>query len=157
MGILNRFFGKRQKSDSSEAQVKLNTPMVPSPTQIKTVYSFVGTTTIMLDLNTTTGKTMVQQIFPFACQKLRQGSPEFNRLYSQVERENTPHVQGTGMATSPKYFVDAFSYWLKSKGGIDIKDAGRKRKICVFCGNAQNPQNGCSFEWGVLIYFDIEK
>jgi hypothetical protein len=129
--------------------------MVPSPTKIRTVYSFVAAT-IMLDLNTPMGKAMVQQIYPYACQNLRQGNPEFNRLYSQVERENTPHVLGTGMATSSEYFTAAFLDWLESSG-INIKYTNRKRKICVFCGDAQDPQNGLSFKWGVLIYFDIEK
>ena len=129
--------------------------MVPSPIKIKSVYSFVAAT-IMLDLNTPMGKAMVNQIHPYACQNLRQGNPEFNRLYSQVEKENTPHMLGTGMATSIEGFTDAFLDWLKSKG-INIKDANRKRKICVFGGNAQNPQNGLSFKWSVLIYFDIEE
>jgi hypothetical protein len=129
--------------------------MVPSPTKIKTVYSFVAAT-IMLDLNTPMGKAMVQQIFPYACQNLRQGNPEFNRLYTQVERENTPHVQGTGMAASSEHFAEAFSAWLKSRG-INITDADKKKKISVFGGDAQNPQNGLSFAWSVLIYFDIEE
>lgn len=129
--------------------------MVPSPTKIKTVYSFVAAT-IMLDLNTPMGKAMVEQIHPYACQNLRQGNPEFNRLYSQVERENTPHVLGTGMATSSEGFHDAFSDWLKSTG-VNITDADRKGWTAVFGGDAQNPQTGLSFKWGVLIYFDIEE
>lgn len=128
--------------------------MVPSPIKIKTVYSFVAAT-IMLDLNTPMGKAMVEQIFPFACQNLRQEKPEFDRLYSQVERENTPHVQGSGMAASSEGFVGAFSAWLKSRG-INITDADRKKKISVFGGDAQNPQDGSSFKWSVLIYFDME-
>lgn len=129
--------------------------MVPSPTKIKTVYSFVAAT-IMFDLNTPMGNAIVEQIHPYACQELRQGSPEFNRLYSQVERENTPHVLGTGMATSSEGFADAFLHWLKSRS-INIKATDRERKICIFSGDAQNPQTGLSFKWGVLIYFDIEK
>lgn len=125
--------------------------MVPNPAKIKTVYSFVAAT-IMLDVSTPMGKAMVDQIHPFACQSLRQENPEFNRLYSQVERENTPHVLGTGMATSPEGFSGAFLDWLKSEGTI-IKDADRKDKIYVFGGDAQNPQNGRSFAWCVLFYF----
>ena len=128
--------------------------MGANPAKIKTVYSFVAAT-IMLDLKTTMGKAMVQQIFPFACQNLRKGNPEFSRLYSQVERENTPHVQGTGMSASVEGQGEAFLHWIKSKG-VDIHDAEKKRKICIFGGNAQNPQNGLSFAWGVLIYFDLE-
>ncbi|KPK04551.1 MAG: hypothetical protein AMJ56_17245 [Anaerolineae bacterium SG8_19] len=124
-------------------------------TKIKTVYSFVAAT-IMLDLNTPMGKAMVQQIFPYACQNLRQGNAEFNRLYNQVESENTPHVQGAGMAKSSKHFAEAFSVWLKSRG-INITDSDKKKKISVFGGDAQNPQNGLSFQWGVLLYFDIEE
>jgi hypothetical protein len=128
--------------------------MVPGPTKIKGVYSFVAAT-IMLDLSTPMGNAMVQQILPYACQNLRQGNPEFNQLYSQVERENTPHVQGTGMSTSVEGFIGAFTSWLKSRG-ISIKDIDRKKKISVFSGDAQNPQNGLSFKWAVLIYFDLE-
>jgi hypothetical protein len=128
--------------------------MAPSPTKIKGVYSFVAAT-IMLDLSTPMGNAMVQQIFPYACQNLRQGNPEFNRLYSQVEKENTPHVQGTGMAASVEGFTAAFLSWLKSRG-LNIKDVDKKKKICVFGGDAQNPQTGLSFKWAVLIYFDLE-
>ena len=88
--------------------------MVSDP-KIKTVYSFVAAT-IKLDLNTPMGKAMVQQIRPYACQQLRQGNPEFNRFYNQVEKENTPHVIGTGMAASSEHFAEAFSAWLKTKG-----------------------------------------
>ena len=127
--------------------------MVTNP-KIKTIYSFVAAT-IMLDLNTPTGKAMVQQMHPYACQNLRQGNPEFNRLYTQVERENTPRVLGTGMAASPNGFAEAFSAWLKSKG-VNISDADRKKNISVFGGDAKNPQTGLSFKWSVLIYFDME-
>ena len=126
--------------------------MVTNP-KIKTVYSFVAAT-IMLDLNTPMGKAMVQQMHPYACQNLRQGNPEFNQLYSQVERENTPHVLGTGMAASPDGFAEAFTVWLASKG-VSITAADRQKRISVFGGNAQNPQTGLSFKWGVLIYFDM--
>ncbi len=128
--------------------------MVPSPIKIKTVYSFVAAT-IMLDLNTPMGKAMVEQIFPFACQNLRQDKPEFDRLYSQVEREDPPHVQGTGMAASED-LTGAFLAWLNSRG-IDINDDDKKKKISVFGGDAQNPQDGSSFKWCVYLYFDIEK
>lgn len=123
--------------------------------KIKTVYSFVAAT-IMLDLNTSMGNSMVQQIHPYACQNLRNGNPEFSRLYDQVERENTPHVLGTGMAASPEGFVEAFFAWLKSKS-IKITDPNRKKKISVFSGDAKNPQTGLSFKWCVTIYFDMEQ
>ena len=129
--------------------------MVPSPTKIKTVYSFF-VATIMVDPNTPMGNAIVEQAHPYACQQLRQGDPEFNRLYSQVERENTPHVLGTAMATSPEAAADSFNHWLKSKG-IDIKATDRKGKFAIFSGDAQNPQTGLSFTFHVLMYFDFEK
>jgi len=129
--------------------------MIPSPTKIKTVYSFVGAT-IMLDLNTPMGKTIVQQIHPAVCQYLRQGNPEFNQLYSQVERENTAHVLGTGMSESTKGITDAYLDWLKSRG-IDSKDKSKEGKHFVFSGDGKDPQNGLSFAFTVYIYFDFEE
>jgi len=123
--------------------------------KIKTVYSFIAST-IKLDLDTPAGEAIVQEIHPYACEKLRQENPEFDRLYSQVERENTPHMLGTGMATSPEGFAEAFSDWLKSKG-VDIADADKEKKLSVFSGEAQDPESGLSFKWSVLFYFDIEE
>ena len=155
MSFIDRLFGrKKEYSSEVKSSAKEKIQIVPSSDRIKTVYSFVGAT-IMLDLNTPMGKAMVQQIFPYACQQLRQGNPEFNRLYSQVERENTPHIQGTGMAASSKHFAETFIAWLQSRG-INISEADKKKKISVFGGDAQNPQNGLSFTWAVLFYFDLE-
>ena len=120
---------------------------------IKTVYSFIAST-ILLDLNSPMGKAMVQQIHPYACQNLQKNNREFKKLYRQVEKENTPHVLGTGMAASVDGFAEAFSTWLKSQG-VNITDADRKGKTFVFGGDAQHPQTGLTFKWSVLIYFDL--
>jgi len=60
------------------------------------------------------------------------------------------------MAASSEHFVEAFSVWLKARG-INITDADKKKKISFFSGDAQNPQNGLSFTWCVLLYFDISE
>ena len=119
--------------------------------KIKTVYSFIGTTNILLDLNSQFGKAVFQQVLPYACQNLRKENSEFDQLYKKVEIEQTPNVFGTGMVHSSADFTNVFVDWLKTKG-INIDNNNRK-KISVFAGNAQNPSDGRSFEWCVLIYF----
>lgn len=124
--------------------------------KIKKVYSFIGAT-ILLDLATPMGKAIIQQIHPYACQQLSQGNSEFRQLYRQVEEENSPHELGTGTAESSEGISAAFLAWLKTRG-INITDISQSGgKISVFGGNAQNPQNGKSFEWSAFFYFDIEK
>jgi len=123
-------------------------------TKIKSLYSFIAATTV-LDVKTPFGRALVDQVHPYACQNLRKGDAEFDRLYKQVEQENPVHVLGTGMATSSEGFGLAFEQWLKSHG-IELADAGRKKKIAIFAGNAQDPRNGKSFGWCVFIYFDLE-
>lgn len=138
--------GRDTQSDEAQA--------TSPPTKLKTVYSFIAATE-MLDLETPRGKSMVEQIFPYACDQLRQENTEFEQLYLQVERENTPHVQGTGMASSSDGFLEAFSAWLGS-AGIELA-ADREKKVSVFSGDAQMPEDGTSFSWCVLFYFDLEE
>jgi len=123
---------------------------------IKTVYSFIAAT-ILIDAASPFGKALIGQLIPFVTQNLNQSHPPFKQLYDQVERENTSHVLGTGMAASPEGFAGAFVSWLKSKG-VNIEDFNPLigTEVFVFGGDAQNPQDGSSFAWSVSFYFDIE-
>ncbi|MEE8590809.1 MAG: hypothetical protein V3T35_05755 [Spirochaetia bacterium] len=123
---------------------------------IKTVYSFIAAT-ILIDAASPFGKALIGQLIPFATQNLSQSHPPFKQLYDQVERENTPHVLGTGMAASPEGFAGAFVSWLESMG-VNIEDFNPLigTEVFVFGGDAQNPQDGSSFAWSVSFYFDIE-
>ncbi|MBN1267703.1 MAG: hypothetical protein JXA25_19585 [Anaerolineales bacterium] len=124
---------------------------------IKTLYSFTAAT-IFIDPASDYGKAMISQLYPFVTQNLKQTEPAFKSLYELVEKENTPHILGTGMAASPSDFAGAFTAWLKTRG-IIIKDFAPliKKEVFIFSGNAQNPEDGSSFAWGVLFYFDTGK
>ncbi|MEW6241220.1 MAG: hypothetical protein AB1564_10480 [Chloroflexota bacterium] len=124
-------------------------------TPIKTVYSFVAATTF-LDLGTPFGKAVIQQIHPYAVQNMAQTNPAFKVLYEQVQAENSPHVLGSGAAPSPEGYVEAFLAWLGQKGvKIENVAAYVNSRIFVFGGDAQDPNTGKSFNWSVLIYFEM--
>jgi hypothetical protein len=129
--------------------------MRPGASPIKTVYSFVAAT-IPVDAAAPTGRALIEQLLPFVCQNLCQADPAFKQLYDQVETEDSPHVLGTGMAASPKGFAEAFVAWLSTRG-IEIDDFGPLigEKVFFFSGDARDPQDGSSFTWCVLFYFDI--
>jgi hypothetical protein len=123
---------------------------------INTVYSFIAAT-ILIDAASPFGEALISQLYPFVTQNLNQTQPSFKRLYDQVERENTPHVMGTGMAASTAGFAGAFVSWLKSKGvNIENFEPLIGKEIFVFGGDAQNPQDGSSFAWSVSFYFDLK-
>ena len=123
--------------------------------KVKTVYSFIAAT-IFIDAASPFGEALSGQLYPFVSQNLNQTHPLFKQFYDQVERANTPHVMGTGMAASPEGFAGAFVSWLKSKG-VNIGDFNPLigTEVFVFGGDAQNPEDGNSFAWSVLFYFDI--
>ena len=122
---------------------------------VKTVYSFIAST-IMLDSSSQIGRALLQQIPPYVHQSLQGADSTFKKLYDKVQKENSPHMLGTGMASSSNGYAGAFLAWLKSKG-VNIVDIAPllKKQIFLLAGDAMNPQNQQSFNWCMFIYFDI--
>jgi hypothetical protein len=121
-------------------------------TTVKSVYSFVVATTPLLDLKTDIGKALFSQCHAYSCEQLSAGDAEFKRLYDQVDNNNPPHTLGCGVAGSAEAFAPAFSGWLEQQG-LNLK--ADNKKIALFSGDAQNPNDGSAFQWCVFIYFDL--
>jgi hypothetical protein len=123
--------------------------------RVKTVYSFVATTATLLDLKDNVGRAVANQIQQLACKEIGNKYPEFRVLYAQVEKENVPHMLGTGMAASPQHFTDAYASWIKSKLPHFVPTALLAGKnFFAWDGSALNPENRKEFKWAVDIYFD---
>jgi len=124
---------------------------------IKTVYSFI-VSTIMLDSSTPIGDAMLKQIPPFVFQSLRGSDATFSKLFDQVQNENSPHIMGSGMASSRDQYGAAFLAWLKSRG-VTITDIAPlvKKQIFLLAGDAMNPETQKSFNWCMFLYFDLDK
>jgi hypothetical protein len=122
---------------------------------VKRVYSFI-VSTIMVDSSSQMGMAMLKQIPPYVYQSLNGTDPTFKKLYDIVQKEDSPHMLGTGMAHSPDDYAAAFLAWLKTKGVNIINTAPlMKKQIFLFAGDAMNPQTNKSFNWCMFIYFDI--
>jgi hypothetical protein len=151
MGFLRNLFGKKQPENSEQG---VSLAKEEKYTEGR-VYSFIAST-IMLDSSSALGKSMLQQVPPYVYQNLKGSDSTFRELYDKVEKKNSPHIMGTGMARSIDDYPNAFLAWLKSKGVIINNIAPlMKKKIFVFSGDAKNPQNNKSYNWCMFIYFDI--
>jgi hypothetical protein len=123
--------------------------------KVRKVYSFIIATT-MLDVSNPIGNTIVKQIYPYACENLRNSKPEFKKLYDNVKKEHTENLIDSGMTLSSKDFASCFNSWLKTQGMfVDNFSSLVDKQAFVFAGDAQNPQDGSKFSWSVFIYFDI--
>ena len=98
-----------------------------------------------VDVTTAMGKSNLQTIFAQACRDIRQKDPEFDRLYYQVERENTPHTLGTGHG-DPAVHAEGFHRWLKSNGVDPTSDGA---KVASTTG-----ENFFLSKWTIFFYFE---
>lgn len=123
--------------------------------QIKTAYTFVATTAILLDLKAKAGTAAVHQLYQLACKEIGKKYAAFNSLHTQVKRDNVRHVVGTGMAASPDRFSGAFVDWMKAQtphfGTAPVVGG---RNLFAWTGSAKSLANRKEFKWAVSIYFD---
>ncbi len=150
MGFLDRLFGRKtvEKPGHQDSGTRSEPPVSEAAYArgISRIYAYVGT-------STSVSSETSAQILGFVLDRLNLDTL-LRGVMTGEELSKLPIERGTGVARDERALVSGWREWLRGKGIVpehSIPVAGKK--MFIDTGSLQNPSDGSTVNWGVVLCF----